>query len=450
MKPLLVLSLGIVFLFTGCRKELSVPEKVEVKEESGEVLEEVAAEAPVVDLKVEEAAPIIDKSAKVSILGYHDFTDNGRVTQMRIRESKFRDQMKALKEAEIPVISMSDYLAWRAGEKNIPEKCVVITADDGWREFHTFALPVLKEHGFPFTMYIYTNFLDNGGRTLSHQQVVDMIEAGGEIGCHSVSHELMTKRGSFNSDEAYDEWLRNELETSKKILEDKFEVPIRTFAYPFGGYNQRIIELAMEAGYEGAVTVNGAKAGYDSPMFELPRYIVHGDNDLNWNSATSFGGGGPLEKFNNLLLTKEEAGTASVPPKIELYPRPDAVIGERAPEIRADLSKLDGVIADSVSLQVSGFGKVPAKWDPATSIIRWKIPRPIRSHDCTVILRLRREGEEKQDEASWKFKIDRNQRYLRNPARSAKPEVASTTTVPATGGKVQSELAELRRAEPVP
>ena len=449
MKSLPVLLLGIAILFTGCRKELSTPEKVELEENPEEVLEEVAVEAPVVDLKVEEAVPIINKSAKVSILGYHDFTDTGRVTQMRIREAKFRDQMKALKEAEIPVIPMADYLAWRAGEKNIPESCVVITADDGWREFHTFALPILKEHGFPFTMYIYTNFLDNGGRTLSHQQVVDMIEAGGEIGCHSVSHELMTKRGSFDSDEEYDEWLRNELEASKKILEEKFNVPIRTFAYPFGGYNQRVIELATEAGYEGAVTVNGAKAGYESPMFELPRYIVHGDNDLNWNSATSFSGGGPLAKFNNLLLEEKSAGETPVPPKIDLYPGPDAVIGERAPEIRADLSKLEGVIGDSVTMQVSGFGKVRAKWDPQSSVIRWKVPRPIRAHECTVVLRLKREGEAKQDEASWKFKIDRNQRYLRNPARSAKPETAATKPVPPVAGQVKNELAELRRAEPV-
>ncbi|MEM0897090.1 MAG: polysaccharide deacetylase family protein [Verrucomicrobiota bacterium] len=423
MNALRVYLLAAAIVLCGCRKELAVPEAPVEEPEVEENLEVVAMEAPVVDLKVEEAEFIIDKSAKVSILGYHDFTDAGRPTQMRIRETKFRDQMQALKDSGIPVISMADYLAWRAGERNVPERCVVITADDGWREFHTYALPILKEHGFPFTMYIYTNFLDNGGRTLSHQQVVDMIEAGGEIGCHSVSHELMTKRRSFPSDEAYDEWLRDELQTSRKILEERFNVPIRTFAYPFGGYNERVVELAREAGFEAAVTVNGAKAGFESEMFELPRYIVHGDNDLNWNGATSFSGGGPLANFNNLLVQKGESDAAGAEPDspLVLYPEPDSFIGERTPEIRVDVSKMGGVIPGSMSLQVSGFGKVPAVWNAERATLTWKVPRPLRTHTCTVVFRMQRAGEAKPDVATWEFKIDRNPLYLRDPSRRARP-----------------------------
>ncbi|MEM9480166.1 MAG: polysaccharide deacetylase family protein [Verrucomicrobiota bacterium] len=448
MKSLQVYFLAGLVLLCGCRKELAVPESPVEEAEPEENLEVVAMEAPVVDLKVEEAEFIIDKSAKVSILGYHDFTDTGRPTQMRIRESKFRDQMQALKDSEIPVIPMSDYLAWRAEEKNIPERCVVITADDGWREFHTYALPILKEHGFPFTMYIYTDFLDNGGRTLSHQQVVDMIEAGGEIGCHSVSHELMTKRRSFPSDEAYDDWLREELQTSKKILEEKFNVPIRTFAYPFGGYNERVVELAKEAGFEAAVTVNGAKASFESEMFELPRYIVHGDTDLNWNGATSFSGGGPLAKFNNLLIAKKEGAEGDEKPDspLVLHPEPDSSIGERTPEIRVDVSKLEGVLPDSLSLQVSGFGKVPAVWNADTATLAWKVSRPLRTRSCTVVFRMQRAGEPKPDVASWEFRIDRTPLYLRDPGLRAKAVgVASTTkAVPAASG----EVAEVRKATP--
>ena len=63
---------------------------------------------------------------------------------------------------------------------------------------------------------------------------------------------------------------------------------------------------AIKAGASLAV---GAKASYDSPLGELPRYIIHGDNNTNWNAATSFRGSGGLAGANNLLKPqKDEEG----------------------------------------------------------------------------------------------------------------------------------------------
>ncbi|MGI9244285.1 MAG: polysaccharide deacetylase family protein, partial [Verrucomicrobiales bacterium] len=152
-----------------------------------EALEEV-----IVVAESEEASPF-DESPVVSFLGYHDFTLSRNPTEMLIREDKFREQMQMLKDSDISVISMEDYLAWRRREMPLPKRCVVITADDGWREVHTYMMPIMKEFGYPFTVFIYTNFLDSGGRTLTQAQVEEIIGAGGTIGSHSVSHRDMNR-----------------------------------------------------------------------------------------------------------------------------------------------------------------------------------------------------------------------------------------------------------------
>ena len=64
---------------------------------------------------------MVNKDAVVSILGYHDFTDGSRRTSdMVIHEDDFREQMQSIKDSDIPVISMQDYLAWKRGENRFP------------------------------------------------------------------------------------------------------------------------------------------------------------------------------------------------------------------------------------------------------------------------------------------------------------------------------------------
>ena len=70
--------------------------------------------------------PEINKDARVSILGYHDFTEGKSRNDMIINIDDFRAEMQAIKDAEIPVISMREFLAWKRGEEEIPDPCIMI------------------------------------------------------------------------------------------------------------------------------------------------------------------------------------------------------------------------------------------------------------------------------------------------------------------------------------
>ena len=409
-----------------------------------EALVEVDMTPEPLPIAVNEAGPIIDKASKVSILGYHQFITQGNQTAMRISVSKFREQMRALHGAGIPVISLSDYMEWRSGRKQIPRQCVVITIDDGFQDLFSEALVILKEFDYPFTFYLYTNFLGGSGRTLADAEVRALLAAGGELGSHSISHDFLVKaRKKFATPQQYEKWLLKELKGSKEKLEQRFGVKVSSFAYPYGEYSAEVIGKALEAGYTSAVTVNGAKAGYGLNLMELPRYIIHGNNDLNWSSATSFNGVNGIAGRENLL--KPGAAAQGERPQVRVWPEHKSEIADRMPTIWADISQLGEIEPGSLVMKVSGFGTVPVSYYPKRGIVLWDVTRILRTRECMVSLSMRRAGEDKAQFVSWSFTLDRDAYYL--PGYREKVTAQSAATATSAEGE---EEGDARRALRVP
>ena len=95
------------------------------------------------------------------MLCYHRFEDKPK-DGLATKAADFEAQMQALKDNGIIVISMEDFLAWRRGEKEIPEKAAIISIDDGYLSGYNVAWPILKKFGYPFTMFLYTDYIKGG------------------------------------------------------------------------------------------------------------------------------------------------------------------------------------------------------------------------------------------------------------------------------------------------
>jgi peptidoglycan/xylan/chitin deacetylase (PgdA/CDA1 family) len=367
---------------------------------------EAAAPAPEIP-----AAPAFDlnKSAIVSILGYHDFKDRGG-SPMLIAAPKFRAQMQAIKDSKIPVISFSDMMAWKRGEKNVPEEAIVITMDDGWEGVYTYAYPVLREFGFPFTIYLYKNYVGGAGRSMSWEQIKEMMQHGCEVGSHSVSHaSLKNPPKKLNTDADKQQWILSELKDSREFLEQNLHIKCLSFAYPYGNFDDSIMETGLQIGYESLVTVNGQKVTWDTPNGKLGRYIVHGDNDINFKLATSFRGRGDVGSNKFLVAdAKNDKGEQL----IQLKPKPDAVITERRPLIEADLKKIGTILPESIKLRIAGLGTVPVDYDPATMIVRFQFPYKLRREDCALSLSFQRDATQPAEVVSWRFKVDLEAAYM--------------------------------------
>lgn len=359
-------------------------------------------------LRAEEAATTppapSDDGVRVSVLGYHDFSETAKETEMVIRTSKFRTQMEAIKNAGLPVISMADFQAWKRGEKDIADKSIVITIDDGWKAVYTDAFPILKEFGYPFTLFLYKNYVDGGGRALTSAMIEEMQKAGATIGSHSVSHAYPgghRKKGA----EAYDKFLRLEMGESKRFLESKFGARVTTYAYPGGIHTAEMDALAKEFGYEQLFTVLPGKVRRSNDDHTLPRYIILGTHDRIFDLATGF----------NELATAASGNLPLVPQStpFPVKPEPGMIVNTRLPEISADLATAADIDPETLVMKVGGFGEVPATFDPEARSISWTVNRRLRSPVCQVAVSwLDSKGKPPEIPLRWSFRIDPEAAYV--------------------------------------
>ena len=406
----------IILLSFGCDRPEPAPEVDNASLE--ENLEEVDLEPKPVTLPIVPPAPIIDKSSRVTILGYHQISDKGSPSEMRISVGKFRSQMQALRDAGVRVISFKDFFKWKRNEKPIPETCVIITVDDGYDDLYDNALPILREFNYPFTFYLYTDFLGGSGRTLNNLEVKELLASGGELGSHSISHDFLVRaKRKFKDEVGYKNWLSKEIKGSKASLEEKFGTTVSSFAYPYGEYSDFLASEVEAAGYNSAVTVNGAKAHFESLIFELPRYIIHGNNDINWKAGTSFGGLGGAVQI-------EDSTKPSKLPKV--WPIPKSEISNRLPMIRVDLSEYPGVKLEEIEMKVTGFGSVPAEFDELTGILKWKTTRRLRVKKHSVYMSFVDPSNGRNKSFSWPFVVNLEAFYLPEYSEKIKLEEESS------------------------
>lgn len=359
--------------------------------------------------------PLVNKEARVSILGYHDFSESVSTNDMILNITDFRRQMQAIKDSGLPVISMRQYLDWKQGRKPIPDQCVMITIDDGWKATHTLALQVLREYGYPFTVFLYKNYIGIGGKSLTHEEIREIAANGGTISSHSVSHQNMAKRAG-RSDEDYKAWLRVELEESYRFLEENFAdtgALEKTFAFPYGIYSDQILAMTKELGYEAAFTVNGKKTDWDTPDMEIGRYVVHGTTLANFEAALNFGGGPGVSTVGRQLMAESTNAAGDVEaPLVSVRPEADSVIGNRLPLIEVDFSRLENLDPASISLRVGGLSKVPHTFDPATSMLSYQVPQRLRRSRCHVEVSFAKIGAKESEVIAWSFALDRVADYL--------------------------------------
>lgn len=363
---------------------------------------EVAAATPAPSA-TPEATPTpepVDLSGQVVVLCYHRFEEKGG-REMVSTPAEFEAQLQGLKDNGITVIPMDDFLAWRRGEKSIPAKSAVITLDDGWLTGYTTAWPLLKKFNYPFTMFIYTDYVKGGpkagGQSMSWDQLAEMRDAGVDIASHTVSHTGLNARKG-KTEEQYREWLKSEIAGSKQLIEEKLGIRVKTIAYPYGLHNDIVREVVKEAGYEGGFTVYGQHMGNGGDPTLLGRYALDSKNgEVFTKSVLNFSGGASGASLGSApTVMPASAAMMTQPMQGEVVTAPE-------PEIKVNLAALGNVDPKSVTMRISGLGVVPAKYDAATKLLSYKLNQKIYAKEVTVIVGATANG--KKVETRWSFQL---------------------------------------------
>lgn len=214
----------------------------------------------------------------VPILCYHRFGDHG--DRLEVSEAQFREQLSYLKTHDYRVIPMKDLLAFLRGERSLPKRAVVLTIDDGHRSIYRIAYPLLKEFGYPATLFIYSDYIANGG--LRWQELEEMAKSGlVSVQPHSKTHDNLAFKRSGESDARYRRRLRNEVNIPTALLRRKLKRKVDFYAYPYGDANRQVIQELGANGLHLGLTVQP----HGNPAFAYPyllrRTMIFGHRNLD-------------------------------------------------------------------------------------------------------------------------------------------------------------------------
>jgi peptidoglycan/xylan/chitin deacetylase (PgdA/CDA1 family) len=219
-----------------------------------------------------------DQYQSVPILCYHRFGPG--TGKMTVSASNFATQLEWLARNDFRVIRLSQLIGYLQGREALPRRSVVITIDDGYETVHRYAFPLLKKHGFPATVFMYTDFI--GARdALSWAQLEDMAASGLiDIQAHSKTHRNLIERQPGETEERYKQALESEIRVPREVLQRRLSGQVQHYAFPFGDANEAVLEMLARNGYELAVTVNpGGNPFFAQPLM-LRRTMIYGDHDL--------------------------------------------------------------------------------------------------------------------------------------------------------------------------
>ncbi len=191
---------------------------------------------------------------------------------LSVNPDLFGRQMAYLAEAGFTPVTLEDvYAAWTAGAP-LPPRPVVLTFDDGYRDFFTAAYPVLKARGFRATVYVIVDFLDRPAY-LTWEMLSTLVSEGlVAVGSHTLTHVDLTTAAPDRA--------RREIFLSKQRLEERLGVAVADFAYPAGRYNPAAVGLVEAAGYRTAVTTRPGNILRLEERLTLPRVRVDGREGL--------------------------------------------------------------------------------------------------------------------------------------------------------------------------
>lgn len=171
--------------------------------------------------------------------------------------------------------------------KRLPENAVAVTFDDGYKDNHTHAYPVVRQLNIPVTIFLTAAYIgtekllphDIGenplhNRLLSWDEIREMKRGGIEFGSHTLSHANLGREDTHTQEE---------IRESKRLIEKESGSNIRAISYPFGligDFNPQVKAAAYAAGYIcGCSAMNGVNNS-KTDIFELRRIGIEASDNM--------------------------------------------------------------------------------------------------------------------------------------------------------------------------
>lgn len=208
------------------------------------------------------------KTYHLPILLYHyvEFNKDPKDTirmGLTVRRDYFEKQIQGLLKEGYTFLTVAEAGEIMDGKRVMPEKPVVLTFDDGYRDFYTDVFPILEFYKIKATLFVVSGFVGRPNN-ITDPMLREIVSSNlVEIGGHTVNHLALTSLPLERE--------KKEIVNDKKYLEEKYGIKMVSFAYPYGIFNKETEDLVKEAGYLQAVSVAKGEKQSSENRFYLYR-----------------------------------------------------------------------------------------------------------------------------------------------------------------------------------
>jgi len=211
----------------------------------------------------------------VPILLYHRFGPTV-ADGMTITTPVFESQMKYLHDNGYKVIPLRQLVQWYQGKGVAPApKSVVLVEDDAHMTVYSDMLPIIRKYRYPVTIFVYPSAISNAKYAMTWDQLRELKKTGlFDIQSHTYWHPNFKREKRRLSLAAYDKLVMDQLLKSRKKLEQEVGGPVDLLAWPFGIYDDHLLQKAREAGFIGTFSIERRHATSREKLQILPRYLL--------------------------------------------------------------------------------------------------------------------------------------------------------------------------------
>ncbi|TVP13833.1 polysaccharide deacetylase family protein [Shewanella sp. KCT] len=278
----------------------------------------------------------------VVILQYHHVSeDTPMVTS--VTPAQFREQMSYLRENGFKVKPLTQVVEAIKQGRELADKTVAITFDDGYQNIADTAHPILKEFGYPYTIFISIDPIERKHKNvMSWATLKRLSNEGVTLANHSWGHEHLIRRLHGEDEQVWLSRITDNLLATEAEIEAKTGQSVKMLAYPYGEYNTAIEALVDKLGFVGFGQQSGAAGGYSS-LTALPRFPVAG-------------------AYADLTSLKAKLYSLNMPVLVITPRNTQLPQGRWRPEMQVTLDMTD-IVASQVMCFVQGQGAMKPSWE---------------------------------------------------------------------------------------
>ena len=310
---------------------------------------------------------MIGFSAQAAVILQYHHVSASTPAITSVTPEQFREQMQYLSENDFIVKPLSEVVDAIKNNQDIPAKTVVITFDDGYRSIAKTAHPILKEYGFPYTLFVSIEPIKAKYREMmSWDELIALSKEGAEIANHSWAHEHLIRKVKGESKEQWIERIEDNILRTESEISQATGQNHKMLAYPYGEYNQDIESMLTRNGFIGLGQQSGA-AGAFSSLTALPRFPVAG-------------------VYADLTSLKVKLHSLNMPVISQNMTDPELKNGHWRPELKVTLDVAD-IYPHQMMCYIQGQGAKKPLWLSGNEFsIRAEFDLPVgRSrYNCTV------------------------------------------------------------------